>query len=77
MSVAMRLQPTVELSLGAVHRLTVKGVPLKLTITGLTLWNATFTVTGPGVRNPERPRTMPLMALACWLELARKEEQNA
>lgn len=58
---------------GQVEHLTVDNAPVRLVITGLTLWNATFTITGPGVRNPEKPRTMPVMALQTWLELAKKE----
>lgn len=64
--------PTVELSLNRTYNVIADNVPIAVTITKLTLWDATFTVTGPNVRNPERPRTMPLMALACWLELAKE-----
>lgn len=64
--------PTVELSLNRTYNVIAGNLPVRLTITKLTLWEATFTVTGPGVRNPERPRTMPLMALACWLELVKE-----
>lgn len=68
--------PTVELSLDRTCTVIADNVPLRLTITALSLWTATFTITGPGVRNPERPRTMPLLALACWLELAKPAVGN-
>lgn len=58
---------------GQVEHLIVDDVPVTVEITDLTIWNATFTVTGPGVRNPEKPRAMPVMALQTWLELAKKE----
>lgn len=63
--------PAVELRVNQPYNVIADNVPLRLIITELTLWNATFTVTGPNVRNPGKPRTMPLMALACWLELAK------
>lgn len=63
---------TTTLHTGQVEHLVVDNVPVKVEITNLTPWNATFTVTGAGVRNPERPRNMPVAALACWLELAKK-----
>ena len=66
---------TIELQTGQTHRLTVDNIPVRLTITNLTLWDATFTVAGPGVRNPEQPRTMPVLALATWLELAKKQSE--
>lgn len=63
----------IELTTGQVEHLTIDNVPLRLEVTKLSMWDATFTVTGPGVRNPTQPRTMPVLALATWLELARKE----
>jgi hypothetical protein len=72
MSVIAPPRPTVDLRVNQTHTVIADNVPVRLTITRLTLWDATFTVTGPGVRNPEKPRTMPVAALACWLELAKK-----
>jgi hypothetical protein len=70
MSVTTR--PPIDLHVNQTHTVIADNVPVRLTITRLTLWEATFTVTGPSVRNPGKPRTMPLMALACWLELAKE-----
>ena len=67
----------IELTPGQVEHLTIDNVPLKLEITKLGMWDATFIVTGPGVRNPTQPRTMPVLALATWLELARKQRPTA
>lgn len=64
---------TTTLATGTTYRLTLDGTPVRLVITGLTLWEVTFTVTGPGVRNPEKPRVMPVGAFARWLELAQEQ----
>lgn len=61
----------IELHINQTHNVIADNVPIRLTITELSPVSATFTVTGPTVRNPEQPRTMPILALACWLEAAK------
>ena len=40
-----------------------------ITITKLGIYEINFTITGPGVVEPERPRTMPTGVFATWMQL--------
>ena len=40
-----------------------------ITITKLGIYEIDFTIAGPGVVEPERPRTMPTGAFAKWMQL--------